>query len=72
MKVRNNTIYFSIDEAKAAQMAAQAKFGKECGIVGLGDGFFKIVQHGDGVNTATSSIAELESWWEPEWDEVAA
>lgn len=70
MKIEQSCIYFNIEEAEAAEHAALEKFGHECAIIGLGDDFFKVVQHGDGVNATTSNIGNLADWWENAWNQA--
>jgi hypothetical protein len=64
-----DSITFDISEAAEAMIAAQAAFGENCSIVGLGDDYFKIVMSG-GVDGDTKDIASIGYWWEKEWNEV--
>ncbi len=63
-------ITFDISEAAEAMIAAKNVFGHRCAIVGLGDDFFKVVQEGDGVNTATKDIEDIADWWDNEWNQT--
>ncbi len=70
MKIESTSIYFNIQEANKVENEVLEKFGQECSIIGLGNDFFKIVQHGDGLNTKTHCIRDIGDWWQPAWNQA--
>ena len=68
MQTVKETIYFSLEESAKAATAAQALFGEDCAVVGLGDNNFMAVQEGDGVNCSSAVIATLGDWWSENWN----
>lgn len=69
--VNYNSFIFDAEsesELNEAKRVAQDMFGDRFALIGLGDNLFRCVQEGEGVNTSLSTLPDLLSWWNNDWN----